>query len=138
VLVPAAIAIVAPPGQAGLTTNGGSHGFTEVVFAFASCTANNGQTMAGLSANSPFYNVLTAAAMMAGRVGLAVPALALAGRLAAQGTRASHAGTLPSDTPLFAAVAVATAVLVGLLNFLPALALGPVLEQLQLVGSAAR
>ncbi len=82
VLLPTAIAVLLPAGLAGLTTNGGPHGFTEVLYAYASCCANNGQAMAGLSANTPFYNVTTPAVMMLGRFGLAIPALALAGRLA--------------------------------------------------------
>jgi K+-transporting ATPase ATPase A chain len=123
-------AVVSAVGRAGLTTNGGPHAFTEVLFAYASCAANNGQSMAGLSANAPFYNLTTAAAMMIGRFGLAVPALALAGQLARQGCRPTTVGTLPSDTALFATVVLGSAVLVGGLNFLPALALGPVVEHL--------
>jgi K+-transporting ATPase ATPase A chain len=130
VLFPAAIAAVSQAGLAGLTTNHGPHGLTEILFAFASSTANNGQTMAGLNANSTFYNVATAAAMMLGRFGLAVPALALAGRLAMQKRRAESAGALPVDTVMFAAVMVSTALIVGALTFFPALVLGPIAEQL--------
>jgi K+-transporting ATPase ATPase A chain len=128
VLPLAAIAVCATSGLAGLTTNTGPHGLSEVLFAYASCCANNGQTMAGLSVNSPFYNVTTAIAMLAGRFGLAVPALALAGALAHQGRRVATAGTLPSDSLLFAVVAVGSAVIIGALNFLPAMAVGPALE----------
>jgi K+-transporting ATPase ATPase A chain len=130
VLFPAAIAVMTKAGLAGLTTNHGPHGLTEILFAFASSTANNGQTMAGLSANSTFYNVATAAAMWLGRFGLAVPALALAGRLAGQKRRAESPGALPVDTVMFAAVIVSTALIVGALTFFPALVLGPIAERL--------
>lgn len=129
VLFPLAITVMNGAGIAGLTTNAGPHGFAEICFAYASCCANNGQSMGGLTATSPFYNLMTAAVMMAGRFGLAIPALALAGRLAAQPRRAEHAGSLPPDSVYFAVVLLGTAVLLVLLNFLPALALGPVLEQ---------
>jgi K+-transporting ATPase ATPase A chain len=123
-----ALAVLCTAGLAGLTTNTGPHGFTEILFAYASCTANNGQSMAGLSANTPFYNLTTAVAMMVGRFGLALPALALAGRLARQGRRISTAGSLPDDSMLFGIVALGSALLIGGLNFLPALALGPIVE----------
>jgi potassium-transporting ATPase potassium-binding subunit len=124
-------ALATEAGQAGLTTNGGPHGFTEILYAFASCTANNGQTMAGLNANSVFYNVTTAVAMLAGRFGPAALALLLAGRFAAQGRKQATIGTLPCDTLTFGALTLAVVLLVGALCFLPALALGPVAEQLQ-------
>jgi K+-transporting ATPase ATPase A chain len=124
-------ACVAEAGRAGLTTNGGPHGFTEVLFAYASCTANNGQAMAGLSANSVFYNVTTTAAMLAGRFGLGVLALALAGRFAAQGRKPVTIGSLPCDTVTFGVLVLGGVVLVGALCFLPALALGPIAEHLQ-------
>ena len=128
VLTPTALAVVTNAGTSALTTNQGPHGFTEVLYAYASCCANNGQTMAGLNGASPFYNITTALAMMAGRFGLAIPALALSGSLARQCRRKEHAGTLPSDSVLFGIVALGSAVLVGLLSFAPALALGPVIE----------
>ena len=131
ILIPTAIAVRLPAGLAGLTTNSGPHGYTEILFAFTSCFANNGQTFGGLSANSVFYNVATAVVMMAGRFGLAVPALALAGRFAAQGRRPETAGTLPTDSILFAVVLVGTALIVGALTFFPALCLGPIAEQLR-------
>ncbi|MHB1426155.1 MAG: potassium-transporting ATPase subunit KdpA [Gemmataceae bacterium] len=124
-------ALVADAGRAGVVTNGGSRGFTEILFAYASCLANNGQTMASLNANSVFYNLTTAAAMLAGRLGPAVLALLLAGRLAAQGRKAATIGTLPCDTPTFAVLTLGAVVLLGALSFLPALALGPLAEQLQ-------
>ncbi len=130
VLLPAALALMLPAGLAGLTTNTGPHGLTEIFYAYASCFANNGQSFGGLSANSPFYNLTTAFAMMAGRFGLAIPALALAGRFARQGRRPVTTGTLPTDSFQFAGLVVATAVIVVGLGFFPALALGPLVEQL--------
>ncbi len=130
VLLPAAWALVAKDGLAGLTTNTGPHGLSEILFAYTSCFANNGQSFGGLSANSPFYNLTTAFAMMAGRFGLAIPALALAGRFARQGRRPVTAGTLPTDSFQFAGLVVATAVIVVGLGFFPVLALGPLVEQL--------
>jgi K+-transporting ATPase ATPase A chain len=130
VLIPTAAAVASPGGLAGLTTNTGPHGFSEILYAFTSCFANNGQTFAGLSANSPFYNVATALAMLAGRLGLAIPALALAGRLARQGRRPMTAGTLPTDSFAFAVVLIGTALIVGALSYFPALALGPIVEHL--------
>jgi potassium-transporting ATPase potassium-binding subunit len=127
VLMLTALAVVTEAGRAGLTTNLG-HGFTEIMFAYASSLANKGQTMAGLSANSVFYNVTTILAMLVGRYGLAVLALALAGRFAGVSRRPPSIGTMPSDGILFGVLLVATALLVGALNFLPAFALGPVLE----------
>jgi K+-transporting ATPase ATPase A chain len=118
-------------GRAGLVTNGGPRGFTEILFAYASCMANNGQTMAGLNANSAFYNLTTAVAMTAGRFGLSVLALALAGRLAAQGRKPTTIGSLPCDTVTFGVLVLGSVILVGALCFLPALALGPVAEHLQ-------
>ena len=131
VLVLAGIAAVTKAGLAGLATNSGPRGFTEILFAYASCMANNGQTMAGLNANSVFYNVTTMIAMLAGRYGLAALALALAGRFAAQPRLPATAGTLPSDSPAFGALVLATILLVGALCFFPALALGPILEFFQ-------
>lgn len=128
VLLLTALAVSTDAGRAGLTTNRGPHGFTEIFFAYASALANNGQTMAGLSANSVFYNVTTMIAMVVGRYGLAVLALALAGRFAAVKRRPPSPGTVPSDGVQFGVLLAATALLVGALNFLPALALGPILE----------
>jgi potassium-transporting ATPase potassium-binding subunit len=117
-------------GRAGLVTNGGSRGFTEVLFAYASCMANNGQTMAGLNANSSFFNLTTAVAMVAGRFGLAALALALAGRFAAQARKAETIGSMPCDTLTFGVLVLGSVVLLGALCFLPALVLGPIAEQL--------
>jgi K+-transporting ATPase ATPase A chain len=131
VLVPTAISVITAGGLAGLGTNTGPHAFSEILYACSSCCANNGQAMGGLNANLPFYNLMMIPVMLAGRFGLAIPALALAGRLAAQGRRAEHAGTLPSDSPMLAFVAISAAVLIVLLSFLPALAMGPLIEHFQ-------
>jgi K+-transporting ATPase ATPase A chain len=131
VLVLTSMAIATNAGRAGLVTNAGTRGFTEVLFAYASCMANNGQSMAGLNANSVFYNVTTAVAMLAGRFGLAALALALAGRLAAQRRWPTTAGTLPGDSATFGALVLGTVLLVGAVCFLPALALGPIAEALR-------
>jgi potassium-transporting ATPase potassium-binding subunit len=130
ILAPTALAVVTGPGLAGLTTNSGPHGFTEILYAYTSSFANNGQSFAGLSANSPFYNVTTAVAMVLGRFGLAIPALALAGRFARQTTRPMDAGKLPTDSLLFALVIIGTALVLVGLTYFPALALGPILEHL--------
>ena len=113
-------ALATDAGRPGLVTNGGPRGFTEILFAYASCMANNGQTMAGLNANSAFYNLTTAVAMLAGRLGPAALALSLAGRFAAQGRKSATIGTLPCDTPTFGVLALGSALLLGALNFLPA------------------
>jgi K+-transporting ATPase ATPase A chain len=131
VLLLTAVAVDTGAGRAGLVTNTGPHGFTEILLGYASCMANNGMTMAGLSVNTPFYNWTTVIAMLVGRYGLAVLALALAGRLAGQRRLAATAGTLPSDTPTFGALVFGTILLVGALCYFPALALGPVVEFLK-------
>ena len=131
VLILTSVALVTTAGRAGLVTNNGTRGFTEILFAFASCMANNGQAMAGLNANSVFYNVATAIAMLVGRFGLAMPALALSGRFAAQRRWPTTTGTLPSDSITFGVLVLGTVLLVGALCFLPALALGPIAETLR-------
>jgi len=131
VLALTGVATVTKAGLAGLVTNSGPRGFTEILFAYASCMANNGLAMAGLNANSAFYNITTTIAMLAGRYGLAAMALALAGQFAAQPRRPTTPGTLPSDTPTFGALVFGTILLVGALCFFPALALGPIMEHFQ-------
>ena len=126
-----AVALVAKDGLAGIAVNPGPHGLTEVIYAYASAMANNGQAMASLSANSLFYNATTGVAMLAGRFGLSGVALALAGKFAAQGRLQATSGALPSDTVSFGALVLAAVVIIGALNFFPALALGPVLEALR-------
>ena len=132
-----AVAVSTVAGRAGLGTNTGEHGLSEILFAYASCVANNGQTMAGLNANSLFYNLTTALAMLAGRFALTIPALALTSLFARQGRRPVTKGTLPIDTALFGGLTVAVALIVAGLNFLPALTLGPILEHFR-TGSDAQ
>ncbi|WP_088581454.1 potassium-transporting ATPase subunit KdpA [Burkholderia ubonensis] len=129
VLVGAAIAAVTPAGVAGLG-NPGAHGFSEMLYAFSSAANNNGSAFAGLSANTTFYDTSLAAAMWFGRFTVIVPVLAIAGSLAAKQRRAAGAGTLPTHGPLFVCMLLSTVVLVTLLTFLPALALGPIAEHL--------
>ncbi|HTY99792.1 MAG TPA: potassium-transporting ATPase subunit KdpA [Rhodocyclaceae bacterium] len=131
VLAGAAVAVLAADGIAGVA-NPGAHGFSEILYAFTSAANNNGSAFAGLSANTPFYNVMTAVAMWFGRFGVIVPVLALAGSLAAKKRIAAGAGTMPTHGPLFVVLLIGTVVLVGALNYVPALALGPVIEQLTL------
>ncbi|HXC25589.1 MAG TPA: potassium-transporting ATPase subunit KdpA [Gemmatimonadaceae bacterium] len=128
-----AIAVITPAGLAGLTTNTGVHGFTEIVVAYASAFANNGQSFAGLNANTPFYNITLAIAMLLGRFGLVIPALALAGRLSRITARDRLPGTFPTDSLLFGGVVVGTLLIVGALTFLPTLTLGPLTEQLAML-----
>jgi len=130
ILCLAALAVTMKAGLAGLTTNQGPHGLTEIVFNFSSCFANNGQSFAGMNVNSPFYNVTTAIAMMMGRFGLAVPALGLAGLCGRQTTLEPSLGTLKTDSFTFGVVLTLSALLITGLNYFPALSLGPILEHL--------
>jgi K+-transporting ATPase ATPase A chain len=125
-----ALAVASKTGRAGLVTNTGAHGFTEILYAYTSCFANNGQNFAGLATNTVFYNFTTSISMMMGRFALAIPALALAGLLAGQIKREQTASAVPTDTLMFAALLVATTLIVGGLSFFPALTLGPILEHL--------
>jgi K+-transporting ATPase ATPase A chain len=131
VLAGAAVAVLADAGKAGIA-NPGAHGFSEILYAFTSAGNNNGSAFAGLSANTPFYNTLLAIAMWFGRFGVVVPVLAIAGSLAAKKRMAVTAGTLPTHGPLFVTLLIGTVLLVGLLNYVPALALGPVVEHFML------
>ena len=133
ILLFTALAVQSRAGLAGLVTNPGTHGFTEIIFAYASANANNGQNFAGLNANSPFYNLTTAITMLVGRFGLAIPALGLAGLFAVQQPTPETAGTLPTNSLSFAVLLIATALIVSALSYFPALALGPILEQLHMV-----
>ena len=134
VLAGTAIAVMVPAGVAGVA-NPGAHGFSEILYAFTSAANNNGSAFAGLSANTPFYNTMLGMAMWFGRFGVIVPVLALAGGLAAKKRIAASAGTMPTHGPLFIVLLIGTVVLVGALNYVPALALGPVVEQLALLAS---
>jgi K+-transporting ATPase ATPase A chain len=127
VLAGAAVAVLADAGKAGIA-NPGPHGFSEILYAFTSAGNNNGSAFAGLSANTLFYNTTLAIAMWFGRFGVIVPVLAIAGSLAAKKRMTVTAGTLPTHTPLFVTLLIGTVLLVGLLNYVPALALGPVVE----------
>lgn len=131
VLVGTAIAVMADAGRLGIF-NPGAHGFSEILYALSSASNNNGSAFAGISANTPFYNTLLAVAMWFGRFAFIVPVLAIAGSLAKKKRIEATAGTLPTHGPLFVALLVGTVVLVGALTYVPALALGPVIEHLQL------
>lgn len=131
VLTGSAIAVSVTAGQTGIA-NPGAHGFSEILYAFTSAANNNGSAFAGLSANTPFYNLMLGIAMWCGRFGVIVPVLAIAGALAAKQRLPVSAGTLPTHGPLFVVLLIGTVLLVGLLNYVPALALGPVIEHLLL------
>ena len=133
ILLFSALAVMTKSGLGGLVTNSGPHGFTEILFAYASASANNGQNFAGLNADGIFYNLTTAITMMVGRFGLAIPALALAGLFAAQQPAPESAGTLPTNSMSFAVLLTSTALIVSALNYFPALALGPLLDHLTMV-----
>jgi potassium-transporting ATPase potassium-binding subunit len=127
----AAVACVTEAGLAGLG-NSGPHGYSEILYAYTSAAATNGSAFAGLNANSPFYNLTLALAMYVGRFLVIVPVLAIAGSLASQQIVPRSAGTLPTDGGLFVCFLLGTIVIVGGLTYLPALALGPIIESLQL------
>jgi potassium-transporting ATPase potassium-binding subunit len=132
VLLGSAVAVLADAGRAGIA-NPGPHGFSEVLYALSSAANNNGSAFAGLSANTLFYNVLLAAVMWLGRFGVIVPVLAIAGSLGAKKRLEVTGGTLPTHGPLFIVLLIGAVLLVGLLNYVPALALGPVVEHLMLL-----
>jgi K+-transporting ATPase ATPase A chain len=122
-----AIAVVLPGPLAGLQA-AGPHGFSEALYAYTSATGNNGSAFAGLTANTPFWNTTLGIAMMIGRFFMVIPALAVAGSLAAKKTLPVSAGTFPTSGPLFVGLAIGVILIVGGLTFFPALALGPVVE----------
>jgi K+-transporting ATPase ATPase A chain len=132
VLVGTSIGVVSPLGTAGIA-NPGAHGFSEILYAFTSATNNNGSAFAGLSVNTPFYNVLLAIAMWLGRFVPIVAVLAIAGSLAAKKRIATTEGTLPTHGPLFVVLLLGAVLLIGALTFVPALALGPVAEHLSMI-----
>jgi K+-transporting ATPase ATPase A chain len=140
ILVPATVALVGAAigsgtsaGVAGIA-NPAVHGFSEILYAFSSAAGNNGSAFAGLSANTPFYNAALGIAMWVSRYWIMIPVLGIAGSLAAKRATAVTAGTLPTHTPLFVAWLVGVVLMVGALTFVPALALGPIVEQLQMIG----
>lgn len=129
VLIGTAISVMTETGQAGVF-NPSAHGFSEILYAFSSAANNNGSAFAGLGANTPFYNVMLGIAMLVGRFGVILPVLALAGSLAKKPRLPVNNGTLPTTTPLFVGLLIGTVLLVGALTFIPALALGPIIEQI--------
>ena len=132
VLVGTAIAVLVEPGKAGVA-NPGAHGYSEILYAFSSAGNNNGSAFAGLSANTPFYNTALAFAMLISRFWLIVPVLAVAGSFAAKKTVPAGAGTLETHGTMFVLLLLGTVVLVGALTFVPAIALGPVVEHFQMM-----
>lgn len=132
VLIGTALALMTDAGRSGIA-NPGIHGFSEVLYAVSSAANNNGSAFAGLSTNTPFWNVLLAVCMWFGRFGVIIPVMAIAGSLAAKKSQAVSIGTLPTHGPLFIGLLIGTVLLVGALTFIPALALGPVAEHLSLV-----
>ena len=124
-----ALAVMVEAGKTAVA-NPGAHGFSEILYAFSSAAGNNGSAFAGLSANSSFYNIALAITMLIGRYGIIIPVLAIAGSLAAKKTVPTTVGTLPTHTPLFVMLLIGTVLIVGALTFVPALALGPVVEHL--------
>jgi K+-transporting ATPase ATPase A chain len=133
VLIGTAWAVMTASGR-GAIANPGPHGFSEILYGFSSMANNNGSAFAGLSANLPLYNLLGGVLMLTGRFWLAIPVLALAGSLAAKKRTPVGAGTLPTHTPLFCALLIAVVLVVGALTFIPALALGPIVEHLTMLG----
>jgi K+-transporting ATPase ATPase A chain len=131
VLAGTALAVSTAAGRAGIF-NPGPHGFSEVLYAFSSAGNNNGSAFAGLGGNTPFYNMILGTVMLLARYWLIIPTLGIAGALAAKKRVPASAGTLPTHTPLFVGWLIGVVVIVGALSFLPALALGPIVEQLML------
>lgn len=129
VLTGTAISVITSHGQAGVF-NPSAHGFSEVLYSFSSAANNNGSAFAGLGANSIFYNVMLGLAMVVGRFGVIIPVLALAGSLAKKPRLEVNSGTLPTTTPLFVGLLVGTVLMIGALTFIPALALGPIVEHI--------
>src|SRR6202166_1084962 len=132
VLLGASIGVLTTAGQAGIA-NPGPHGFSEILYAYSSAANNNGSAFAGLTVSTPFYNITTGIAMWFGRFGSIIPVLAIAGALAAKKRIATTAGSLPTHGPLFVVLLLGTVVLVGALTYVPALALGPVVEHLMML-----
>ncbi|WP_312217088.1 potassium-transporting ATPase subunit KdpA [Pantoea vagans] len=132
VLIGTALAMMTDAGRSAMA-NPGIHGFSEVLYAVSSAANNNGSAFAGLSGNTPFWNLLLAVCMLLGRFGIIIPVMAIAGAMAVKKVQPVGNGTLPTHGPLFIALLIGTVLLVGALTFIPALALGPVAEHLQLV-----
>jgi len=130
----AALAVMLAAGKAGVA-NPGAHGFSEILYAFSSAVGNNGSAFAGLSANTPFYNTALGFEMFIGRIWLMIPVLALAGSLAAKKRIPASIGSMATHTQMFVWLLIGTVLLVGALNFVPALALGPVIEHLNMINT---
>ena len=123
-----------PPGAATANiSNSGPHGLSEILYAYTSGTGNNGSAFAGLGANTPFYNLMLGLVMLIARYWLAIPTLAIAGSMVRKKITPPGLGTLPTHTPLFIVMLIAVVIIVGALTFIPALALGPIVEHLQMV-----
>jgi K+-transporting ATPase ATPase A chain len=135
VLAGTAIAVLVEPGRAG-PPNPGAHGFSEILYGFSSAGNNNGSAFAGLGASTPFYNTALGIAMLAARYWVMIPALAIAGSIAAKKTVPAGPGTLPTHGPLFIVLLIGVVLIVGALTFVPALALGPVVEHFQMLAAA--
>ncbi|MGS0764176.1 potassium-transporting ATPase subunit KdpA [Syntrophomonas curvata] len=133
ILLGSAAAAAVPAGTSSLL-NAGPHGLSEILYAFASCTGNNGSAFAGLNANTLFYNLMLSAALLAGRFGIILPALAIAGSMAGKKAAPAGPGTVSTSGGLFVGLLVATVIIVGALTYFPALALGPVAEHLIMLG----
>jgi K+-transporting ATPase ATPase A chain len=133
ILIGTGVAVLADPGKTAVL-NPGPHGFSEILYALTSASQNNGSAFSGLSANSVFYNLLTAFCMFAGRFGVAILTLALAGALVAKKIVPAGEGTLSDHRPLFIIWLVFVVIIIGALSFLPALALGPLVEHLMYGG----
>jgi K+-transporting ATPase ATPase A chain len=131
VLIGAAVAVITVAGKAG-PPNPGAHGFSEILYAFTSAANNNGSAFAGISANTVFYNVATGLGMFIGRFWPIMAALAIAGSLAAKKRVPVTEGTMPTHGPLFVALLIGSILLIGVLTYVPALALGPLAEHLML------
>ena len=132
VLIGTAIAVATQSGRSSIL-NCGAHGFTEVLYALSSTSNNNGSAFGCLTVDTTFYNQLLAVTMWIGRFGVMILVLVIAGSLAAKKRVPTSAGNLPTHTPLFTGLLIGTVVMVASLTFLPALALGPIVEQLQSV-----
>ncbi|TIV22854.1 MAG: potassium-transporting ATPase subunit KdpA, partial [Mesorhizobium sp.] len=131
-LIFTAIAVVLPSAVASMA-NGGPHGFSEVLYAYTSAAANNGSAFGGLTGNTPWYNLTMAIGMLMGRFLVIIPALAIAGSLAAKKTVPASAGTFPTDGTLFVGLLVGVIIIVGGLTFFPSLAVGPIVEHLAMI-----
>ena len=130
-----AMAAVLPVALAGLL-NKGPHGLSEILYAYSSAAGNNGSAFAGLTANAPWWNTTLGIAMLLGRFAYIAPVMAIAGSIAAKPRLAPTAGTLPSDGPLFTGLLIGIILILGGLQFFPALALGPIVEHFQVLAAA--